>query len=73
MENNLKELIVVDGMMEAEILKSKLESFEIPCMLQFETAGRLLGISMDGLGKVKIMVSAEDYQRALDTLNSEDE
>ena len=73
MENNLKELTIVDGMMEAEILKSKLESFGIPSMLQFETAGRLLGISMDGLGKVKIMVNAKDYDRARDTLDSKDE
>ena len=30
-ETELIELMVVDGMMEAEIIKSKLENFEIPC------------------------------------------
>jgi hypothetical protein len=57
-------------MMEAEILKSKLESFDIPCLLKFETAGRLLGITMDGLGEVKVMVSPKDYDKALEIINS---
>ncbi len=71
MEEKLKKLIAVDGMMEAEILKSKLESFDIPCLLKFETAGRLLGITMDGLGEVKVMVSPKDYDKALEIINSE--
>lgn len=63
-EENLKKLIVVDGMPEAEIIKSKLDSYGIPCLLGFESAGRLFGITMDGLGKVKVMVNAEDWDRA---------
>ncbi|MCP4154813.1 MAG: DUF2007 domain-containing protein [bacterium] len=70
MEKQLKELIVIDGMMEAEIIKSKLENFEIPSVLEFETAGRLMGISMNGLGRVKIMVSPGDYERAVEILDS---
>ncbi|HLP58810.1 MAG TPA: DUF2007 domain-containing protein [Candidatus Deferrimicrobium sp.] len=70
-ENDLKELIVVDGLMEAEIIKSKLESFEIPCALKFESAGRLMGITMNGLGKVQVMVSPEDYEKATEIINSE--
>jgi len=66
----LKILIVVEGLMEAEIIKTKLESFEIPCMLKFESAGRLMGITMDGLGEVKVMVPADYYDTALETLNS---
>jgi len=71
MEEKLKTLIAVDGMMEAEILKSKLESFDIPCLLKFETAGRLMGITMDGLGEVKVMVSPKDYDKALEIINSD--
>lgn len=70
-ENDLKELIVVEGLMEAEIIKSKLESFEIPSMLKFESAGRLMGITMDGLGEVQVMVSPEDYDKAMEIINSE--
>ena len=64
MENDLKELIVVDGMVEAEIIKAKLESFSIPCILKFESAGRLFGITMNGLGKVSVMVSDENLAQA---------
>ncbi|MCX6579691.1 MAG: DUF2007 domain-containing protein [Candidatus Aminicenantes bacterium] len=70
-ENDLKELIVVEGLMEAEIIKSKLESFEIPCVLKFESAGRLMGITMNGLGEVQVMVSPGDYEQALEIMNSE--
>jgi len=70
-ENDLKELIVVEGLMEAEIIKSKLESFEIPCVLKFESAGRLMGITMNGLGEVQVMVSPGDYDEALEIMNSE--
>jgi hypothetical protein len=75
MENNfdtkeLIELLVVDGMMEAEIIKSKLENFEIPCMLKFEAVGRLLGISSNGLGKVQVMVPADYLEKAKEILNT---
>ena len=66
----MKTLIAVEGLMEAEIIKTKLESFEIPCMLKFESAGRLMGITMDGLGEVKVMVPPAYYDKALETLNS---
>jgi len=70
-ENDLEELIVVEGMMEAEIIKSKLESADIPSLLKFEAVGRLLGITMDGLGKVKILVRSEDLKRACDLISIE--
>jgi hypothetical protein len=70
-ENDLKELLVVEGLMEAEIIKSKLESFEIPCVLKFESAGRLMGITMNGLGEVQVMVSPGDYEKALEIMNSD--
>jgi len=69
MQDRLKKLLVLEGMMEAEIIKSKLESFGIPCILKFETAGRLLGITMDGLGEVKVMVAPEDFEKARELLN----
>jgi hypothetical protein len=55
-DSDLKELMAVEGSMEAEIIKSKLESYQIPVLLQYEAAGRIFGITMDGLGKVKVMV-----------------
>ena len=67
-DSDLKELMTVEGGMEAEIIKSKLESCQIPVLLRYETAGRIFGITMNGLGKVKIMVPGpllEEAKKAL--------
>jgi hypothetical protein len=61
---NLKELVAVEGSMEAEIIKSKLESYEIPVLLQYEAAGRIFGITMDGLGKVRVLVPQDLLEEA---------
>ncbi len=73
MGKDLTELIVVDGMAEAEVIKSKLNSFGIPSLLKFESAGRLFGITMDGLGKVKVMVNPENYDRAKELIAGEED
>ncbi len=70
-ETELLELMVVDGLMEAEIIKSKLENFEIPCMLKFEAVGRLLGITSDGLGKVQVMIPPDFLEKAKEILDTE--
>jgi hypothetical protein len=63
-DGKLRELLAVEGSMEAEIIKSKLESYEIPVLLQYEAAGRIFGITMDGLGKVRIMVPQDLLEEA---------
>lgn len=55
-DDGLEELAAIEGGIEAEIVKSKLESFGIPVLLRYEAAGRIFGITLDGLGKVRIMV-----------------
>ena len=73
MESELKELLELEGLMEAEIIKGKLESRGIPALLQYESAGRIFGITMDGLGKVKIMVPADLYEEAEKVLQEKPE
>lgn len=68
MAGNLKELLTVAGSMEAEIIKAKLESYGIPVLLEYEVAGRLFGITMNGLGKVKVLVSEERLAEARQAL-----
>jgi hypothetical protein len=63
-ESELKELMAVEGSLEADIIKSRLESFQIPVLLQYEAAGRIFGITMDGLGKVKILVPLSLFEEA---------
>ena len=71
MSENLAELLVTDGLMEAEIIRAKLESFSIPCMLKFESMGRLMAISMDGLGKVRVMVPPDRLAEAQELMAAE--
>ena len=43
----------------AQIFKSKLEAAEIPVLLEYDSAGRIFGLTVDGLGAVRIMVPKE--------------
>lgn len=40
----------------AQIYKGKLEAADIPVMLKYESAGLVFGITIDGLGRVDVMV-----------------
>lgn len=44
----------------AQIYKSKLEAAGIPALLKYEAAGLVFGITVDGLGAVRVMVP-QDY------------
>jgi hypothetical protein len=48
----------------AQIYKSNLEAHGIPVLLRYESAGLLFGITVDGLGQVRIMVPAEFAEEA---------
>ena len=49
-------LSVVQGQMEALILRSRLESEGIPVCLQYESVGSLYGITANELGEVRVVV-----------------
>lgn len=68
------ELVVVyetHGITRAEIIKSKLEGAGIPAMLKYESLGPVLAVTVDGLGKVKVLVRKEDEQTAIELLKEE--
>ena len=71
MDDELVEIRVVEGFLEGEILKSKLESFGVPCLLKSETAKRLFGLTLNGLGKVKVVVPKQFKEKAEEILNEE--
>jgi hypothetical protein len=50
--------------MEAQIVKGRLESAGIPVLLSYESAGLIYGLTVDGLGQVKIMVPKHLAQEA---------
>jgi hypothetical protein len=47
------------GLLQAELIKSKLETAGIPVLLDYESVGPVLGITVDGLGEVRVMVPEE--------------
>lgn len=68
----LKELHSVWGPVEAEILKSFLESNGIKCILKGLVVQSVHPFSADGLGEVKIFVAEKDYKKAKNLLDSFD-
>jgi len=52
----------------AQIYKSKLEAADIPVLLKYESAGLVFGLTVDGLGEVRIMVPAEYAAEAEEVL-----
>jgi len=63
------------GLLQAEVIKGRLESAGIPVMLDYESAGRVLGITVSGLGEVRVLVPderAEDARELLSTSASDE-
>ncbi|UCC59626.1 MAG: DUF2007 domain-containing protein [Dehalococcoidia bacterium] len=54
----------VQGELQASVLKSHLESEGIPVLLKYESAGKVFGLTVDGLGEVRIMVPQELAEQA---------
>ena len=44
------------GLDLAQIYKSKLQAMEIPVLLKYESVGPIYGITVDGLGEVRVLV-----------------
>jgi hypothetical protein len=57
------------GQAEAEVVKGFLESEGIPATLDYESAGKVYGLTIDGLGEVRVLVPtdwADEAREALD-------
>ena len=64
MATELKELITVQGSVEAEVIKSLLASHGIPCLLKGLVVQSVHAFTADGLGQIKIMVGESDLETA---------
>ncbi len=56
------------GMMQANIIRGRLESQGIATRLRYEAAGSIYAITVDGLGEVRILVPSADRDRARELL-----
>ncbi len=59
------------GHLEASVMKSHLEAEGIPSLLKYESASQVFGITVDGLGKVHVMVPEEFAEEAKEILEGE--
>jgi hypothetical protein len=58
---------VAQGLLKAHVIKAKLEEAGIPVLLEYESAGPVIGVTVDGLGEVRVLVPLRyaDQARAL--------
>lgn len=64
----LEVIYQAQGMLEAEAVKGRLETSGIPAALDYESIGRTFGITIDGLGEVRILVPIERAAEARELL-----
>lgn len=65
-----KKVAEAQGITEAEIIKNFLEANGILVELRYESIGKVLGLTTNGLGIVKIFVSEEKEEEAKELIES---
>jgi hypothetical protein len=67
MRNSESDFVVIDavqGELTAHVIKSHLESEGIPVLMQYESAGAIYGLTVNGIGEVRILVPKELVEEA---------
>ena len=59
------------GQPEAEIIKGRLEVEGILALLIYESIGTVYGLTVNGLGQVKVQVPAKYSDKALEIISAE--
>ena len=58
----------IQGRLVAQVIKTKLESHGIPVLLRSNAASLVFGLTVDGLGEVRVLVPARYAERARELL-----
>ncbi len=61
---DLVEVYTTQGHLRAHVIKSKLEAAGIPAMLSYDYASLAFGLTVDGIGEVRVMVPAQHANEA---------
>jgi hypothetical protein len=69
-ESEFKEVYKAWGSVEAEVVKSYLESHGISCLLKGLVVQSVHPFTMDGLGEIKILVAKKDHSLAEELLKA---
>ena len=59
------------GLTQAQVIKAKLESAGIRVLLDYESVGPVIGLTVDGLGVVRVLVPNKDAEEARDLVREE--
>ena len=65
-------VFVASGDIEAEQVRGFLASAGIPAFIRGETLRKTHGLTIDGLGRVEVVVAADDAEQAQELLASAD-
>jgi len=68
-EENWEVVFTASGLTQAAIVQGRLEAEGIPVQLNYESAGRIFAITVDGLGEVRVMVPEPFVQTAREILD----
>lgn len=52
------------GLLRAQVIKGRLEVSGIPAVLDYDSVSQVFGITIDGLGEVRVMVPVERAEEA---------
>lgn len=63
---------VTSGLYQAQIIRGKLETNNIPVLLKYESLGPVMGLTIDGLGQVEIWVPRAFESQARSLLEESD-
>ncbi len=70
-EQKMAEVYRATGELQAQVIKSLLESYEIPCLLKSIAAPSVHTFAVDGMGEVRVMVSTSMAERARELIRGE--
>jgi hypothetical protein len=68
---DLVEVWFEQGHLRANVIKAKLEAAGIPALLSYDAMSVIFGLTVDGIGKVRVLVRPEDLEAAQSVLAEE--
>jgi hypothetical protein len=72
-DEKLVEVYRAMGEMEARVIQGLLESYGVPCILESNAARSVHAFAVDGMGEVRIKVSASMAERAKELIREEED
>jgi len=61
------------GLLRAQVIKGRLEVSGIPAVLDYDSVSQVFGITIDGLGEVRVMVPVERVEEARELIAASDD